>query len=169
MKTTLIGFAVLLSSLALIACDNVAHDGTGGTGGAGGSGAGGRPNVLGTKHNGDCNTATAFAAACEEQGGVWGDKCQWSNCTFDGLSATCFEPHAPAADEFSCDGLFNCKTSEVCRIKDPLADGCFLHECVPIPSGCTADPTCDCVTKEVSAFFCEADAEGHLTLHSTWF
>ncbi len=98
-----------------------------------------------------------------------GDNCQWANCTGEGVNATCFDPQPPGADEFSCDGLFNCQVSEVCRIKKPDADGCFLHECLPIPSECLADPTCDCVQTVIAAYHCAVDAEGNLTLTSHTF
>lgn len=173
MKAIMIGFAALLCVSASFACGDSAPNGTNGTGGPGGAGGtggtgGGPPaSVLGTKHMGNCDTADDFAAACEAEGGVLGDNCRWVDCLDKGLLATCFDPQPPGPNEFSCEGLINCQVGEVCRFKKPTGDGCFVHECIPLPSECAADPTCTCVTNALTPEECTTDAEGNMTITLT--
>ncbi len=137
-----------------------------GTGGGGGSTA--EP-VLGTTHDGECSTAQAFADACEEEGGLLADNCQDAGCGGPGWRATCYEPPpAPNADEFSCDGLFNCAVGEVCSVVSAVADSCNSHACEPFPAACVDDPTCECLLAEdlSEQGTCEEDASGNPTLHT---
>lgn len=185
-SVSMLHFALSLSVLVLgaAACSDSDGDSTGsGGGGAGGDsttnavgsgGAGGTDpgSILGTTHDGECTTAADFAEACEAEGGVLGDNCQDASCGGPGWRATCYEPApAPGADEFSCDGLFNCAAGEICRVFDPVADGCFDHACVAFPAACVDDPTCECLLAqaESSEDTCELDADGNPTLHARAF
>jgi len=123
--------------------------------------------TVGAMHDGECTTADDFASQCEEEGGVLGDNCQDAGCGGSGYKATCFAaPPAPTANQFACDGLFNCTSGEVCHVTNPVADGCFEHECEAPPAACASDFSCACLEANATASVldCAEDANGNPTL-----
>ena len=139
---------------------------TGGSRGTGGSGTGGSPSVLGTRFSGGAcaiEEGEAFIAACEAEGGKIDDGCYASVCAHPADHATCYAPFEPAADEFSCDGVFACKVGTVCMVVYPQGDGCTSHECVT-PVACAADLTCACIEAQSPPASCIADSAGNVTV-----
>jgi hypothetical protein len=72
-------------------------------------------------------------------------------------------PTIPAADTFPCDiegDAIACRRiTEYCQSGSP---SCGPRGCTPIPSGCTATPTCDCFYEAglLNTSDCEDDAGG---------
>lgn len=150
-----------LSCLFMVAIGaSACGDDTGGTGG----GAAGE-SVLGTtlEEGADEEATQRFYDACEDEGGILADFCQGSLGRWSG---TCYPPPpTPAADEFTCDGLFNCPVGTVCATYDPVTDGCFEHSCDPIPTACADEPTCACLEEgDPSIASCAADDAGNVTV-----
>lgn len=186
MTTFLSGSLIVLSvSFVLLAAPGCsdAEDGSGGSSGsaggsgddstspsssAGGEGGAASGSVVGEVQDGDCETAQAFAEACDAQGGRLGDNCQNAICGGPGWQATCYEPPPePGAGQFSCDGLFNCSVAELCHVVDPVTDGCFRHGCEPLPTACGDEPTCECLVDASGLATAECEeTEGHFTLRS---
>jgi hypothetical protein len=149
---------LVMIAIGASACGDDAGGGTGG-------GAATADPVLGTTHEGACETWADFTDACAAEGGTIADYCQGVSCQQHG---TCYAPPpAPQANEFTCDGLFNCAVGTVCVSYNPLADGCFDHRCDPVPSACAADATCACLEEnDDSITSCTADPAGNITLQT---
>jgi hypothetical protein len=60
-------------------------------------------------------------------------------------SVECYYPSTPLQGEFSCDGLVNCKTDEICLVLDEPTDGCSGRFCEPPPTACVGNLTCACI------------------------
>lgn len=136
---------------------------------AGGAGGGASEPVLGTTldEGADQDAAQRFYDACEDEGGILADLCRGSGVFWSG---TCYAPPpAPAADEFACDGLFNCPVGDVCATTTPMADGCYDHACEPVPAACADDPTCACLReRDPSIDGCTTDDAGNPTVNRPW-
>lgn len=163
MKIGLLHGAALGMVLAVAACGS--GGGGSGGGGSGGSGESGAVGVGGgdcvDQGSGSC-LSTCFYQKCEDKGGVIADYCINAVCITAGA---CYGPRPePSADEFSCDGLFNCAVGELCYVVKPSGDGCYQHLCMDLPAECAADPSCGCLKNAIMSTTCSTDAAGNATL-----
>lgn len=175
----------VLGLAGLIGCGSVSQEASSsGTGGQGGEGSGGDQTttssaggggsgasdggacapVIGTLQGGcaafDSDHATA---CCKSQGGIEWDYCQWPGCS----ASTCYAtPPAPAAGEFACHDIMNCKVGkQVCVFNQQYTDGCPKTSCTTPPAPCDATPTCACLQAnhllDTLGGHCEEDAAGN--------
>jgi hypothetical protein len=134
----------------------------GGSGGA--AGGGGDSTDAATSGGYECPPTTECDA-----GTVLEDTCRGTFCPV--YYGTCYPPAPPPGmDEFSCDGLLNCAVGQVCKIAEPFGDGCYDHDCVPIPAACAADPSCECLASNVSGGSnqCTLDGDGNATIRGPY-
>lgn len=148
---------LLLLAVAVAGC------GDDSTGGAGGGDAYSEDPVLGTEHDGACETVSAFTAQCEAEGGIHTDICNYDTCQAGGRCAEA--PPALQEGQFLCGGVEVCGADQLCIETTPLAVGCRDHQCAAIPAECAETPTCACLlenTEPAGTAFARScsDAEG---------
>jgi hypothetical protein len=88
------------------------------------------------------STDPCDCTACEQSGGICTDGC------YNGMgceSVECYTPTPPLQGEFSCDGLVNCKTDEICVILSTYGDGCSGRYCDTPWASCEGDLSCACI------------------------